>query len=115
MRRGRPPGIAGIALAALASAGCGEDPGIEQGTVPFKSTSTEPFRPLADQMKTTTQGKIHTKKSGEDSKPAAASKGAGESRPGAGSQTADESNAAAGSRPAGSRPGAESQPATRGG
>jgi hypothetical protein len=94
MRRRHPPGIAGIPLAALALIGCGEDPAIQQGTVPFKSTRTEPFNALTDQMKKTTREKIHMKKAQGDSKPADASEGAGESRPGAESKPAE-------SRPAG--------------
>jgi hypothetical protein len=115
MPRGRPPDIAGIAIAALALAGCGEDPGIQQGTVPFQSTSTGPFHSLSDQMKKTTRGGLHTKKSEGGGKPAAVPQGVSESQPGAGSKPAGESKPAAESRPAESRPGAESQPATEGG
>jgi hypothetical protein len=88
MRRRLPPGLAGIAIVALALVGCGEDPGIQQGTVPFKSTGTEPFNALSEQMKKTTRDKLHTKKSEGARDPAAASKGAGASQPGAESKPA---------------------------
>ncbi len=87
MRRRHPPEIAGISLVTIALIGCGEDPGIQQGTVPFKSTSTEPFKALSDQMKRTTQEKLHTKKSEVDGGPAAEPEAA-ESRPGAVSKPA---------------------------
>jgi hypothetical protein len=88
MRRRYPPGIVGIAIVTLALAGCGEDPGIQQGPVSFKSTSTEPFHAMSEQMKKITQERIHTKKSEGAGNSAAASKGAGESRPGAESKPA---------------------------
>jgi hypothetical protein len=87
MRRRCLPGIVGLVVVTLASADCGEDPGIQQGPVSFKSTSTEPFNALTDQMKKTTQEKLHTKKSEGDGKPAAEPKAA-ESRPGAESKPA---------------------------
>ena len=51
-------GSSGIALAALALAGCGEDPGIEQGSVPFKGTNTEPLDPLINEMKKNMQEQV---------------------------------------------------------
>jgi hypothetical protein len=115
MRGRHALGIAGFALASLALAGCGEDPGIQQGPVPFKSTNTEQFNSLTDQMKKTTQEQAHTKKSEEGRKATAAPKGAGEARPGAESKPATEPRPAEPSKPAGESKSVESNPATKGG
>ena len=73
MRRDRP-GIVGTVLAALILSGCGEDPGIQQGTVPYKKSDTEPLTSLKNEMARKTQEKAHLKKSEEEDKPAADSK-----------------------------------------
>ena len=89
MPRGRPPDIAGIAIAALALAGCGEDPGIQQGTVPFKGTPTEgALDSLKDEMQKNMRSRAYLKRDDESGKPADASKGAGESKPAAESKPA---------------------------
>jgi hypothetical protein len=93
MRRHRL-GIVGAALAALALSGCGEDPGIEKGSVNFKKTDTEPLTSLTNEMKKTTQEKAHVKKSEGDGKPAAASKEAADSKPAADSKGAADTKSA---------------------
>jgi hypothetical protein len=105
MRR-RPLAIAGIALAGLALAGCGEDPAVQQGTVPFSGTNTQPLDPLRNDMQKTMQDRSYLKKSAESGQPAAESKPAVESRPSTGSKPAGES------QPAESRPAAETKPST---
>jgi hypothetical protein len=92
------PGIIGTALAALALSGCGEDPGIEQGTVPFKKSPTEPYTSQINEMKKVAREQAYVKKSEEGGRPAA------DSRP------ADDSKPAPDSRPA-----ADTQTATKGG
>jgi hypothetical protein len=114
--RPQPLAIAGIALAALALAGCGEDPGVEQGTVPFTGTNTAPLDPLSSEMKKKMQDKSYVKKSDGNGEPAAESKGAGESGPAAESRPSTESKPAGESKPTtGPEPAAESRPATKGG
>jgi hypothetical protein len=119
MRR-QTPALAAIALAALALDGCGEDPGIQQGTVPFQGTNTAPLDPLTSQMKKKMQDKSYVNKSEEGDKPAGESKPTTESRPAADSKPAadsrpegDSAKPAAGPRPATeSKPAAESGPTT---
>ena len=94
MSRHHAPRIAGIALAALALAGCGAGPEIEQGSVPFKGTNTSALEPLRSDMVKNMQKQSYAKKAGNDGKPAAAPGGAGESKP------AGESKAEAHPKPA---------------
>jgi hypothetical protein len=96
----RPPRIAGIALAALATIGCGEDPGIEKGSVPFKGTNTSSLAPLRDDMTKNMQNRSYLKKSEADGRPAAVPDGAGGSGPAAAAKPAGEPGPAAGSAPA---------------
>jgi hypothetical protein len=89
MRGPHPVGIVGVVLGALALAGCGEDPGIQQGTVPFKGTSTEgALDSLKDEMQKNMRNRPYLKRDDESGKPADASKGAGESKPAAESKPA---------------------------
>lgn len=109
MRR-QPLGIAGIVLAALALAGCGEDQEIQQGTVPFSGTNTQPLDGLRNDMQKKMQDKSYVKKDDEGGKTAGESKGAGAAKPAAESKPADAS------KPAGeSKPAPESKPAAKGG
>ncbi|MGP0062185.1 MAG: hypothetical protein ACLQGP_01110 [Isosphaeraceae bacterium] len=78
-------GIAGIVLAA-ALAGC-SDTGVQEGTVPFKSTNTEPLNAMKNEMKKAAQAQSNEQKPAE-SKPAADSKPA-ESKPATDSKPAD--------------------------
>jgi hypothetical protein len=104
----RPPRTAGIALAALATLGCGEDPGIEKGSVPFKGTNTSSLAPLRDDMTKNMQNRSYLKKSEDAGRPAAAPEGVGGSGPGAAAKPAGEPGPAAGSAPAaGPRPAGE--------
>jgi hypothetical protein len=75
-------GIAGIALGLLASAGCGEDPGVEQGTVPFKETPTESLNSLKSEMQKNMQTRAYLKRDVEANQPAA------KANPAAGPQSA---------------------------
>jgi hypothetical protein len=65
------PVIVATALAALALCGCGEDPGIEQGSVPFKKSRSEPYASQIDEMKKVVREQAYVKKSGGERKPAA--------------------------------------------
>ncbi len=58
MRPDRSPTIAGLALAVMAVAGCGEDPALEQGTFPFKGTDTSALAPLRDEMTRKMQAQV---------------------------------------------------------
>jgi hypothetical protein len=66
MHRGRSPTIAGLALAAMAAAGCGEDPHLEQGPVPFKGTDTSSFAPLRDEMMKKMRDQSHPERAGPE-------------------------------------------------
>jgi hypothetical protein len=109
MRR-RTLAMAAMAMVAMALDGCGEDPGIEQGTVPWKGSDTAPLDPLKSQMTKNMQDKSYIHKGEEGEKPAGESKPAAESKPAGESRPAGESKAAAESKPAG-----DSKPATKGG
>ena len=95
MRRSRL-GIAGIVLAA-ALAGCG-DSGVQEGTVPFKGTNTEPLNAMKNEMKKAAQAQANEQKSEADAKPGANAKPA-ESKP-----PADAKPATAEPKPAESKP-----------
>ncbi len=56
--RGNRMGVVGATLAALVLSGCGEDPGVEQGSVPYKGTSTESLKALSNEMKRKTQEQV---------------------------------------------------------
>lgn len=88
MRRHHPRRIAGLAAAALALAGCGEDPGIEEGVVPPRGTDTSSLAPLRDDMIKNMQDRSYLKKSGGEGESAATSGGAAGSKPPAGSGSA---------------------------
>jgi hypothetical protein len=92
------PGIIGTALAMLALAGCGEDPGIEQGSVPFKKSPGEPYASQIDEMKKVSREQAYVKKGVEGGKPAADSGPVPDSKPAADSG-----------------PAADTKPATKGG
>jgi len=74
--------IAGI-VAAFALAGCGEDAGVTEGTVPFRSGNVEQLAPLKNQMNEAVKSKAYTKRPSGEGKPATESKPAGESKPAA--------------------------------
>ncbi len=61
------PRIAGIVLAA-ALAGC-SDPGVQEGPVPFKGTSTEPLNALKNEMKKNATTQAYAFKPDADGKP----------------------------------------------
>jgi hypothetical protein len=63
-------GIAGIVLSVLA--GC-SDTSVQEGPVPFKGTSTEPFNAMKNQMQKNVQGGTYGK-TGEAAKPGADAK-----------------------------------------
>ena len=81
MRRHRPSTIAALAMAAAALAGCGEDPGIEEGLVPPKSTDTSPLVPLRDDMIKRMRDRSYLRKSGGAVPPPAAPAGPAGSGP----------------------------------
>jgi hypothetical protein len=76
MRRLR---IAGF-VAALALAGCGEDTGVTEGTLPFKSGNVDQLAPMKNQMNEIVKAKMHTKRAGEGKAEAAPT---GEAKPSA--------------------------------
>jgi hypothetical protein len=77
--------IAGI-VAAFALAGCGDDSGVSEGTVPFKSGNVDQLAPLKEQMTENMKNKAYTKrppvedKSGTESKPSAGGKAAADGK-----------------------------------
>jgi hypothetical protein len=72
--------IAGIA-AVLALAGCGEESGVTEGTVPFKTGNVEQLAPMKNRMNETVKSKAYMTKPPAEGKPAAESRPAGESKP----------------------------------
>jgi hypothetical protein len=78
--------MAGPAIAAMALAGCGDDPQLEQGTFPFKGNDTSSFGPLRDEMSRSAREPSYLKKSAGDGRPAATPEGVTGSRPSAGSE-----------------------------
>jgi hypothetical protein len=68
-------------MVAAAIVGCGEDPGIEEGVVPPKSTDTSPLRPLRDDMMRKMKDRSYLEKGGGAGRPAAAPVGPAESGP----------------------------------
>jgi len=72
--------IAGI-VAAFAVAGCGDDSGVTEGTVPFKTGNVDQLAPLKNQMTEAAKAKAYTKKPAGEGKPATAGKPAGEAKP----------------------------------
>jgi hypothetical protein len=73
--------IAGI-VAAFALAGCGDDSGVSEGTVPFKSGNVDQLNQLKNQMVENMKNKAHMKKSpAEDSKSGTESKPSGAAKP----------------------------------
>jgi len=87
MSRRHAPRLAVIAMAALALTGCGEDPGIETGSVPFKGTDTSSLEPLRSDMVKNMQKQSYAKKAGDDGKPSAGSAEAGGPSPAGESKT----------------------------
>jgi hypothetical protein len=77
--------IAGI-VAAFALAGCGDESGVTEGTVPFKSGNVDQLNALKNQMSENMKNKTHTKKapiedkSGAEAKPSAGGKSAPEGK-----------------------------------
>jgi hypothetical protein len=72
--------IAGI-VAALGLAGCGEDSGVTEGPVPFKSGNVDQLAPLKNQMTEAVKSKAYTKRPAAESTPATESKPAAASKP----------------------------------
>jgi hypothetical protein len=97
--------IAGIALGLLASTGCGEDPGIQKGTVEFKGSPPEGLDSMAKEMQKNMQNRsyLKEKEANEAAKPADASKEAAETKPAAKSASEAET-----------KPAAEAKSATKG-
>jgi hypothetical protein len=89
--------IAGIALGLLASIGCGEDPGIQQGTVEFKGSPTKGLDLMTKEMQKNMQNRpyLKEKEANEAAKPADASKEASETKPAAKSASEAETKPAA--------------------
>jgi hypothetical protein len=97
-------GIVGIVLAA-AIAGCG-DTGVQEGTVPFKGTSTEQFNEMKNETQKNVKTQAYAKKLEGDAKPAGDTKPA-DSKPAGDAKPADP-------KPAGdAKPGAEPKPASK--
>ena len=69
--------IAGI-VAAFALAGCGDDSGVTEGTVPFRSGNVDQLGPLKNQMIEAAKTKAYTKRPTGDGKAAAETKPAGD-------------------------------------
>ncbi|MGO9470649.1 MAG: hypothetical protein ACLQIB_38540 [Isosphaeraceae bacterium] len=70
--------FAGI-VAAFALAGCGgEDSGVTEGTVPFKTGNVEQLAPLKNQMTEAAKSKAYLKRPTGESKPATEGKPAGD-------------------------------------
>jgi hypothetical protein len=69
-----------IVLGSLALAGCGEDPGVESGSVPFKAAPTAGLDSMKAEMQKNMREKAYLKKDDEPGKPAAAPREAGESK-----------------------------------
>ena len=91
-------GIAGIVVAATL-AGCG-DTGVQEGAVPFKGTSTEPFNAMKNEMQKNAKTQAQAKTPEGDAKPATDSKTA-EPKPAADSKTAADSKSPGEPKPAG--------------
>ncbi len=72
--------FAGI-VAAFALAGCGDDAGVTEGTVPFKSGNVEQLAPLKNQMTEAARAKAYTKRPAGEGKPESESKPAGAAKP----------------------------------
>ena len=88
MRRYHALEVAAIAVGALASTGCGQDPGIESGTVPFKSAPADQLKSMTNEMQKNMRDRPYLKKDEATGKPAADSGGTGESKPDTGSKPA---------------------------
>jgi len=58
------------AVAALVIAGCGDETGVSEGPVPFKSGNVEQVIPFKDKMTEFAKNKTYTKKSAGEEKPA---------------------------------------------
>jgi hypothetical protein len=84
MRRHPPAAIAGPAIVAMAMAqpGCGDDPQLEQGTFPFRSSNTASVGPLRDEMIKVMRDRSYLKTSAGDVRPAARSDPMAGSTPG---------------------------------
>jgi hypothetical protein len=72
--------IAGI-VAAFALAGCGDDSGVTEGTLPFRSGNVDQLAPLKNQMTEVVKAKAYTKRPAGEGKPASEAKPAGEAKP----------------------------------
>lgn len=71
--------IAGI-VAAFALAGCSDDSGVTEGTVPFQSGNVEQLVPLKQQMTENIKNKAYTKRQAADEKSAKESKPSAEGK-----------------------------------
>jgi len=72
--------IAGI-VAAFAVAGCGDDSGVTEGTVPFKTGNVDQSAPLKNQMTEAVKAIAYTKRQAGEGKPVTEGKPAGEAKP----------------------------------
>jgi len=72
--------IAGI-VAAFALAGCGDDSGVTEGTIPFKSGNVDQLGPMKSQIIENAKNNVYTKKSGDEAKPAGGAKPTTETKP----------------------------------
>ena len=73
-------GFAGAILAVLA--GC-SDSGVQDGPIPFKGTSTEPFNAMKNQMAKNVQSQAYATKPAGDTKSTAETKPATQTKPAA--------------------------------
>ncbi len=74
-----------VIVAAFALAGCGDDSGVTEGTVPFKSGNVDQLATLKNQMTENLKNKVHTKRPVAEEKPEA--KAVGDSKAAADSKS----------------------------
>ena len=107
--------IASIVLGLMAVAGCGEDPGIDQGPVDFSGTRTEALGSMKNEMQKNMQNRPYAKEGSEAGKPGAASTEAAETKPPTEAASGAETKPAAEAAPgAGTNPAAEAKTAPKG-